>query len=160
MIKDLVLKNRTYRRFYEDAAITREQLTGLIELARTSSSAANAQPLKFYLSAGEKNEEIFQCLGWAGYLKSWPGPEEGERPAAYIVILKEKALKADPGIDIGIACQSILLGATEMGFGGCMFGNVNRKKLAEYIALPEELEIPLVIALGKPKETVVIEEIV
>ena len=159
MLKDLIAKNRSYRRFYEDVAVTRGQLTELIGLARLSGSAGNAQQLKFFLSAGEKNAEVFECLGWAGYLKDWNGPEAGERPAAYIVVLKPKALKNEPGIDIGIACQSILLGAAEMGLGGCMFGNVSRKKLAESISLPEELEISLVIALGKPKETVVINEV-
>ena len=154
MLKDLVLKNRSYRRFYEDAAVDRDTLLELVELARLSPSAANKQPLKFYISAGEKNAGIFDCLGWAGYLTDWPGPEEGERPAGYIVVLLDRDISPKADIDSGIACQSILLGAAEKGLGGCMFGNVNRVQLKEHLSLSENLDILLVVAIGKPKETV------
>lgn len=159
MLKDLVTKNRSYRRFYEDVKIERETLEELVELARLSPSAANRQSLRFVLSAGEWNEKIFECLGWAGYLSDWEGPEEGERPSAYIIVLIDQNIVKKADIDVGIACQSILLGAAEKGLGGCMFGNVNVKKLAEALALPEYLEIALVVALGKPKEMVVIDEV-
>ena len=159
MFKDLILKNRSYRRFHEDESVSAETLKELVELARLSPSGSNKQSLKFYLSAGAKNEEIFSCLGWAGYLTEWPGPEKGERPAAYILILNDKSIAEGPQINAGIAATGILLGAAEKGLGGCMLGNVNRKKLAELLAFPENLEIVLALALGKPKETVVLEEV-
>ena len=88
MIKDLVRKNRTCRRFYQDYTVDLELLKGLVNLARLSGSAGNLQPLKYVLSChAETNDRIFSCLGWAGYLKDWPGPEEGERPSGYIIIL-------------------------------------------------------------------------
>jgi nitroreductase len=59
----------------------------------------------------------------------------------------------------GIAAQSILLGAVELGLGGCMIGNLQRPSLKAALNIPENLEIVLVIALGKPKECVVIDEI-
>ena len=154
MIKDFILKNRSYRRFYEDTAVTRDTLLELVELARLSSSAANKQPLKYFISAGEKNTAIFECLGWAGYLSDWNGPEKGERPVGYIVVLLDRDISTGADIDAGIACQSMLLGAAEKGLGGCMFGNINRVKLKGELALPENLDILLVVALGKPKETI------
>ena len=156
MLKDLVLKNRSYRRFYEDVAVQRDTLLELVELARLSSSAANMQPLKFFLSAGEKNAEIFDCLSWAGHLTDWPGPEEGERPTGYIVVLLDRQISQQADLDAGIACQNMLLGAAEKGLGGCMFGAVNRVKLKEALSLPENMDIVLVVAIGKPKETVVL----
>lgn len=90
MIKDLIIANRTCRRFYQEVAIELETLRELVDLARLSASASNRQSLKYILSGDpERNALIFQCLGWAGALKDWPGPSEGERPSAYIIIQGE-----------------------------------------------------------------------
>ncbi len=158
MLKDLIKKNRSYRRFYQDEQVSLETLKELIDLARNSASAANIQPLRYILINSEKeNEKVFSTLSWAGYLTNWNGPEVGEKPAAYIIVLSEHSGKYVM-CDAGIACQSILLGATEKGLGGCMFGSVQRDKLKELLDIPEKYEILLVIALGKPKEKVVLED--
>lgn len=160
MLKELIQKNRSYRRFYEDYAIDEATLRELIDLARLSPSGSNLQPLKYILSySPESNDEIFPQLGWAGYLKDWPGPEVGERPSAYIVVLGDKSISNSFDRDLGIAGQSILLGATEKNLGGCMLGNVKRQELRKTLNIPEEYEILLVIALGKPKENVVVETV-
>jgi len=158
MLRDLILKNRSYRRFHEDVPIERETLRELVDLARLSASGSNLQPLKYILSCDpEKNALIFPHLAWAGYLKEWRGPSEGERPSAYIIILGDTEIRRSVGCDHGIAAQSILLGATERGLGGCMIGSVQRGKLRKALEIPPCCEILLVIALGKPKETVIIE---
>ena len=119
MIKDLILKNRSYRRFYEDQRIAPGLLEELVDLARNSASAGNKQALKYIISTSvEMNERIFQYLSWAGYLKSWDGPEPGERPAAYIIILGDTGISDNFYCDEGIAAQSITLGAAEKGLGG------------------------------------------
>ncbi|MDD3461941.1 MAG: nitroreductase family protein [Mesotoga sp.] len=122
MLKELIRKNRSYRRFDEDRRISKEELLELVELARLSPSGSNLQPLKYYLSYEQgNNDQIFSTLGWAGYLKDWDGPESGERPTGYIVVLGDSDIAAKFGVDPGIAAQSILLGATEKGMGGCIF---------------------------------------
>ena len=160
MIRDLILKNRSYRRFYQDMPVSIDTLRELVDLARLSASAANKQPLKYILSCDpQRNALVFQNLAWAGYLKSWPGPEEGERPSAYIIILGDKTITQSFGCDHGIAAQSILLGATEKGLGGCIIGSVRKGDLSQALAIPSDYEILLVIALGKPRETVVLETV-
>jgi len=160
MIKNLVLKNRSYRRFYEDVPIERETLEELVDLARLSASTANRQPLKYILSCDpQKNALIFPHLAWAGYLRDWPGPSEGERPAAYIIILADTEINRTVVCDHGVAAQSILLGATEKGLGGCMIVSIGLQKLRKALAIPTRYEILLVIALGKPKEAVVLESV-
>jgi nitroreductase len=157
-IKDLVKKNRTYRRFHQEIAVEHETLRELVDLARLSASAANLQPLKYILSCEpQKNALIFPHLGWAGYLKDWQGPCEGERPSAYIIILNDTQISLTSGCDHGIASQSILLGAAEKGLGGCMIGTVQKQKLSKTLDIPSRYDILLVLALGKPKEQVVIE---
>jgi nitroreductase len=158
--KELVLKNRSTRRFYQDHEIDRQTLVALIDLARHSASGANVQPLKFYLShEPETNRKIFPHTRWAGYLEDWGGPGEGERPSAYIIILGDKEISESFGVDHGIAAQSIMLGAVEQNLAGCMIGSVQRIKLAQVLILPERYHILLVLALGKPKETVVVEDL-
>lgn len=160
MLRELVEKNRTYRRFYEDVKMDTNTLKELVDLARLSSSGANLQSLKYIISnTEEKNNLIFPNLRWAGYYKDWDGPVEGERPSAYIVMLLDKEIGANCFWDHGIACQSILLGASEKGFGGCMFGSIDREGLKKALNIPDRYELMLVIALGKPKEEVVLEEI-
>lgn len=159
--RDLVRKNRSYRRFKQSHIISEKSLIELIDLARCSASGANRQGLKFHLSSGSRlNSRIFPLLSWAGYLKEWDGPEEGERPSAYITILLDKRIAKNPGVDHGIAAQSILLGASETGLGGCMIVSFKRAELLDLLDLdPNRFEALIVIALGKPVEEVCLEDL-
>ena len=158
MLKELIAKNRSYRRFQEDVPIDLDTLRELVDLARHSASAANMQPLRYILACdASKNEVIFPHLAWAAYLTGWAGPAEGERPSAYIVILGDTSISRNFYCDHGIAAQSILLGATERGFGGCMIWAIRRDGLRKSLRIPDHLEIMLVLALGKPNEEVVLE---
>lgn len=159
MLKDLVTKNRTYRRFYQEKKISRDELLDLIELARLTSTGANLQPMKYILSyTGDKNELIFEELKWAAYLKDWEGPVEGERPAAYIIMVMDKEISTQAFWNHGLAAQSILLGAVEKGYGGCMFAGFDKDRLRKKLSLPEQFDPLMVIALGEPKEIVVLED--
>ena len=160
MIRNLILKNRSYRRFYQEVDIKRETLRELVDLARLSASARNAQPLKYILSCEpRRNSLIFPHLAWAGYIKGWSGPCESERPSAYIIILGDTEIRRSFGCDHGVAAQSIMLGATEKGLGGWIIASIDRKGLRKALEIPPRYEILLVLALGKPKETVVIEKV-
>jgi len=160
MLSDLVAKNRSYRRFEEGVEVKREVLEACVDLARLSASGSNAQPLKYVLSNDRAtNAKIFSTLSWAGYLQDWPGPTEGERPSAYVVVLLDTDIRKDAGCDHGIAAQSIMLGAVEHGLGGCMLGSIRKKELSELLKLPSKFEILLVLALGKPVENVEVEKV-
>jgi nitroreductase len=160
MIRDLILRNRSYRRFYEEVDITLETLRELVDLARLSASAKNFQPLRYILSCDRhRNSLIFPHLTWASFLKTWPGPGVGERPSAYIIILGDTEISRFWDYDAGIAAQSIMLGATEKGLGGCMIANIDRQGLRKASEISARYEILLVLALGKPKEKVVVETV-
>lgn len=160
MLKELIRKNRSFRRFHEDNRVSPDILKELVELARLSASGGNKQPLKFMLSCDpDMNSRIFPHLAWAAGLPEWDGPEEGERPAAYIIILGDKDIAGGFGVDHGIASQSILLGAAEKGLGGCILGSIKRNPLRKELGIAERFEILLVIALGTPAEKAVIEDL-
>jgi nitroreductase len=159
-LRELVFKTRSYRRFDESYIIESEILESLVDLARLSPSGANRQPLKYLLyNTAEDCARIFPSLIWAGYLKEWAGPEEGERPSGYIIILGDKSVTEDFGVDHGIAAQSIMLGATEAGLGGCMIASIKYTLLRAELNIPDKFGILLVLALGKPVEKVVLEKV-
>jgi nitroreductase len=159
-LKKLIEKNRTTRRFDQSFNIEYQVLKDLINLARLSASGANKQPLK-YLLYNKPSDclRIFPYTAWAAYLSEWPGPQEGERPSAYIVILGDNSICESFGVDHGIAAQSIMLGAVSEGLAGCIIASIRRNELRKELAIPVQYEILLILALGKPVEKVVIEEI-
>jgi nitroreductase len=157
---DIIRRNRSYRRFHEDLRMSLQVLHEIVNFARLSGSSGNIQGLKFYLSnEPSRNNLIFPTLRWASYLKNWKGPEEGERPSAYIIVLGDTSLHKTIEVDVGIVAQSMLLGATSMGYGGCMMGSIDRVGLRKKLEIPKRFEIPLILALGEPNEKIVIEEI-
>ena len=160
MIKELVYKNRSYRRFHQNEKISMETLEELVDLARHSACGANLQSLKYILSCDpQTNELIFKRLGWAAYLTDWKGPSEGEKPAAYVVLMGDTRIHKNFFCDHGIACQSMLLGAVEKGLGGCILASINRDGLRRDLSIDDKLEILLVLALGRPMEEVKLDYI-
>lgn len=159
-IRDLILKNRSYRIFDENTIIDGNTLRGFIELARLTSSRGNRQSLKYILSCNkETNDKVFKNIFWAKQLKSWEGHQTGEKPTAYILVLGDTTISKEFAFDTGLACQSILIGAVESGYGGCMINNINREVLRKDLDIQDIFEIMIVLALGKPKQTSTIEEI-
>jgi len=157
---DLVARTRSYRRFDESHRIEYSTLESLVALARLSASGANRQPLKFAIFNSPSDcERVFSSLVWAAYLKDWDGPEPGERPSGYIIIMGDKSISETFGVDHGIAAQSIMLGASESGLGGCMIASIKRDQLRSEFSIPEKYDILLVLALGKPVENVIIDDI-
>ena len=130
MFYDTILATRSVRRFDPERVITRGELLHLINNARLTPSAANLQPLKYMAICDGRKEKVFPHLKWAGYFTDWDGPAENERPAGYIIILGDKTISQNVVYDHSIASLAIMLGATEIGLGGCIIGAVDREGLA------------------------------
>lgn len=161
-MQEIIAKTRTFRRFNQKEPISMTTLQELVDLARLGGSARNGQPWQYMVvNTPELCAKIFPYLGWAGYLTDWKGPVEGERPSAYVLCLlnknRLKGPESEAQFDLGVATQNLLLGAMEKRIGGCRIGAFN-PQLAALFEMPEHLTISLVVALGKPRETVIIEE--
>lgn len=157
-VEELLTGNRSYRRFDESHSFDEKTLVGLVDLVRLCPSAANRQPLKFMISwTPGDNAKIFPHLRWAAALTDWEGPAEGERPTGYVVILGDTRIFSTVRWDDAIVAQSMLLGAVEQGLGGCMIGSIDRDSLRAALDIPQHLDILLILALGKPAETIVLE---
>ncbi len=158
-LSELIASNRSYRRFSQERVPSREQLTAMLDAARLSASAGNLQRLRFTPVVGrDACGSVFDCLAFAAYYGAWR-PSEDERPTAYIVIWAESEPDTNLAIDAGIAAQSILLTARDMGFGGCVFRSIKKKELVQGLDKAHFVPV-LVIALGEPSERVRITEVV
>lgn len=162
MLRDLVLENRSYRSFDEKYPISRELLTAWIDNARLTPSAVNLQPLKYRIvDTREGVEKVLPHTAWAGLLKDVKLPPEGHHPAAFVAICHDTTIRENPGssaTDVGIAAMTLLLSATEAGYGGCMIGAFDRDRVGEVLRIPEKYVPVLLVALGKPDELVFLSE--
>ncbi|MCD7834933.1 MAG: nitroreductase family protein [Lachnospiraceae bacterium] len=162
-LKDLVKANRSYRGYDESRRVTREELLEMIDCARLTASSVNQQPLRYYLAyEKEETDRIQPLTKWARGLPQMELPHPGMCPTAFIVICQDiRVFESQTRFsrDVGIVAQTILLAATEMGLGGCMIGNFSPAKISEALQLPAYLAPLLVVAIGKPAETVVMTEI-
>jgi nitroreductase len=158
-MEELLRASRSFRRFDETRPLDEATLRRLVGLTRLCPSAANRQPLKYLITwTDEQNRRVFPHLRWAAALADWPGPAEGERPTGYVVIVGDRRIAENFYVDHGIAAQSMLLAATEQGLGGCMIGSIDRQGLRAALGIAEPLEILLVVALGYPAETIVLDD--
>ena len=161
-LRDLVLSNRSTRAYDRSRKVTREEIVSLIDLARLSPSANNRQPLRYYIACDDESAaKVFSHTHWAGLLKGIKLPPEGKEPPAFIAIYVDKDIcpNADAaGKDVGIAAQTILLGAAELGLSGCMIGAFDRPGTQNDIGLPEKYELTLLIALGRRDEDIRLTE--
>jgi len=159
-VRELTLRNRSYRRFHQEVPVDMQTLRELVDLARISQSPWNQQAVKFLLcNRPDMNAEIFKHLTCASRMPDWDGPAEGQRPAAYIVVVADKELGKIFHYDPFVAAVSILLGAVERGLGGCLVGAFSQKKMHATLKLSERYTPLLAIALGKPNETIVLDPV-
>ena len=137
-----------------------EELCEWIDHARYAPSSINAQMLKFKPVCDEKAcSAVLSLTRWAGKLTDVKLPPVGHEPTAYIVVCLDTSVVKPLDIflkDVGICAQTIMLAASEAGFGGCMIGSFRKDALKTALDLPDTVEPQLVLALGYPDETVVL----
>ncbi|MCH5232597.1 MAG: nitroreductase family protein [Muribaculaceae bacterium] len=159
MLRKLLMADRSYRRFDEGHRIDKETLIQLVELTRYCASGRNLQPLKYFVAnENDMCDKIFPLLKWAGYLPEWDGPVKGERPTAYLIQCLDTNITKSYLSDDGLQQQAITLGAVAEGLGCCIIKSFNVIKLKEILGLPDNYEPIYVIAIGKPIEKVVIDD--
>ena len=154
-LRELLMNDRSVRRFDESRSIDTAILERLVELTRYCASGRNAQPLRYRMVTDKTEcEALFGTLAWAGYYKDWDGPESGLRPTAYLVQCLDSELGPNCLCDDGLQLQAITLGATTLGIGACIIKAFNSPKVSELLNLPSRYVPRYVLALGYPAEEV------
>ena len=158
--KELVKSNRTCRRYDGTKSITRQDLLDLVDLVRYAPCGKNKQALRFALVADEETKaRVFDNIFWAGFLKDWDGPIEGERPGGYILVFDDNDYGRAMVEDVGLAGQTLALGARAGGKAVCIFKAFKEKEIKEALGLGDNFNLLMVVAVGYPLEEVVIDDI-
>lgn len=159
-IETLIRRNRTCRRFDEQQPIERLQLIRWINVIRHTASGRNIQPLKYIVVTDpEQCHWLTGLMRWAAMLPDWEGPAVGERPTAYLIQLVDTHLAPAARFDEGVQLEALGLLATEAGYGMCIFSPHGRGDIARMYDLPQHLSINAIVALGKPAEEPILEEL-
>lgn len=157
-LEKLLVKTRSYRGYDNSYVVRPDQLSRIIAVATKIPSARNSQLLRFRPVTHEEAAKVSPYIRLGGALKDMKLPFEGEEPRAFVVVC---AATPTPDhyvyIDLGIAAQSMLLQAVEIGLGGICIGAFDKAAVKESLALP--YEPLLVVAIGKPNEKIVLDEI-
>ena len=161
-LKELLLQSRSYRSFDPSVKITRDQLCEWIAHARFAPSSINAQMIKFRpVCDAAECDAVLANTRWAAKIKDQKIPPVGHEPVAYIVLCMDTKVVPPAEMflkDVGICAQTVMLAASEAGFGGCMIGSYQKKEIKEILSIPDEMDPQLVLALGKPDETVTLTD--
>ncbi len=152
-LSTLLRRNRSYRGYDKSCIVTEAQLRRIVEVCTKVPSGRNQQVLRFKLLTKATGSERMQGLyKLGGALPELHLPFPGTEPEAFIILCSSVEPDKWVHMDVGIAAQSMLLKATEMGLGGICIGAFNRNALTDTFALP--CEPVLVLAIGKPAEKI------
>ena len=139
-LESLMRRNRSYRGYDKQYVVHRRQLETIVRVNTLLASGMNAQRLRFRL------------VKMGAALKELHLPLPGTEPESFIIVCATAGESPVLDIDLGISAQSMLLKAVELGLGGLIIRNFDAAALREALSLP--LDPLLVIAIGKPSETV------
>lgn len=152
-IDSLVKKNRSYRGYDKSFVVKRAMLERIVAATTKAPSAKNKQVLRYRLvTKGEEADFVLQNIKLGGMLPELHLPYAGTEPEAFIIICSTVPEDKFVDIDLGIAMQTMLLKATDMGLNGIIIGAFNKAKITERFSLPFE---PLaIVAIGKAGEKI------
>jgi len=164
-VYEAVTKRRSIREF-KDIPVPYDILERCVDAARLAPSAVNRQLCEHIIVDDEQLlPQVLDTVGsWAGQKRPADGWSPGRRPKAYIITLINNSLETELGgtrdvttYDVGMAAENMILVALEQGVGACPILAFEEAKLKPVLNIPDEYDIVLVVALGFPDESPVVE---
>ena len=164
-VYEAITKRRSIRQFKE-MPIPFNILKRCVNAARLAPTGGNYQTCEHIIIDDE--QLLTQVLDTVGSWGGQPRPAEGwspeGRPKAYIVTLINKSLETELGArrtstpyGVGTSIENMVLVALEQGIGACPILNFNRDKLRHVLNTPNKYDLAMVLALGFPDESPVLE---
>ena len=153
----LLHRNRSYRGYDPSRTVTRDELLKLVEVTTLVPSGMNRQALRYRLVTEEDSDKVLPLIRLGGALPELHLPLPGTEPRAFLVICSTVPESPVIDIDLGIAAQSLLLKAVEMGLNGIIIRAFDPVKLQEALGL--ELLPLLVVAIGKGAENIYLKPV-
>lgn len=157
-LDSLLTRNRSCRGYEKEYVISRSVLERMVAVNAKIASAKNQQALRFKLVTRDTGADILlKSIKLGALLPELHLPLPGTEPEAFIIVCTTKPEDKWVDIDLGIAAQSMLLKAVEMGLNGLIIGAFNKAVVTEAFHLP--YEPLLLLAVGKGKETIKLQPI-
>ena len=153
----LLHRNRSYRGYDPSRTVTRDELLRLVEVTTLVPSGMNRQALRYRLVTEADSDKVLSLIRLGGALPELHLPFPGTEPRAFLVICSTVPESPVIDIDLGIAAQSLLLKAVEMGLNGIIIRAFDPVKLQEALGL--ELLPLLVVAIGKGAENIYLKPV-
>ena len=153
----LLVKNRSTRGYDASYRVRIDQLRRIVAVNTKLASARNRQPLRFRLVTADEACKVLPFIRMGAGLKELNLPLEGTEPNAFIIVCSTIEPRNSTFVDLGIAAQSMLLQAVEMGLNGLCIMDFDRQLLVDTLQLP--YTPLLVIAVGKSAEKIQLVDI-
>lgn len=156
-IAKLLLRNRSHRAYDNSFQVREDQLRRIIDVNRLIPSARNQQVLRFRMVLDNEADKVLPHIKMGAALPELHLPEKGSEPRAFIIICSTVEESRFVDIDLGIAAQSMLLQAVEIGLNGICIAAFDKQKIREDFQLP--YEPLLILAIGRGKDNIHLSEI-
>lgn len=156
-LDSLLKKNRSWRGYDPGREVTEDELKRIVTATTLVASGMNRQRLRYRLVTKADAAKVLPHITLGAALPEEHLPHPGCEPQAFIVVCATEKENKVIDIDLGIAAQSMLLKATEMGLGGIFILNFRVNEIKKSLNLPSD---PIaVIAIGKPAETIYLKPV-
>ncbi|MBN1871735.1 MAG: nitroreductase family protein [Candidatus Omnitrophica bacterium] len=153
-------KKRQSTRDYSPKVVPRESIDRCIEAARLAPSACNSQPWSFIVVDREPMRTKLASGAFGGI---YAMNSFAKKAPVFIVVITERApyitrlggyLKGVQYslIDIGIACEHLILEAEELGMGTCWLGWFDERFVKNLLKVPKDKKVDVIISMGYPEE--------
>lgn len=145
------IRERRSIRKYTDEAVSRKDLTAILEAGQWAPSGLNNQPWRFLvvIRGDERQEKLAECTKYAHIVR---------KAGALICVTLEKSAMYSQAKDnqgAGACIQNMMLAAHSLGLGTVWLGQIINDQAASLgaIGLSEsEHELQAVIAVGHPAQ--------
>ena len=153
----LLHRNRSYRGYDPSRVVTRDELRKMVEATTLVPSGKNQQALRYRLVTAEESDKVLPLIRLGAALPELHLPFPGTEPRAFLVICSTIPENPVLDIDLGIAAQSLLLKAVEMGLNGIIIRAFDPGRMQAALGL--DLVPLLVIAIGKGAENIFLKPV-
>ena len=144
------IKSRRSIRKYSEKPVEEEKLLKILEAARLSPSASNAQNWKFIV-VRDKNtiEKLVETTLGQTFVGEAPilTVACGTAPEGVMTCGQNRY-----SVDLSIATAYMILEACELGLGTCWLGRFDEKTVKEILDIPEGVRVVSMFPLGYPME--------
>ena len=143
------IKTRRSIRKYADKPVEDEKLNLVLEAARISPSAANAQNWRFIAVT---DKDVLAKL----YVASHEQQSVKEAPCMLVACATGNRVMAcgqpTSSVDLSIAMSYMILEAHELGLGTCWLGHFKEDEVKLALDIPEDVAVVAITPLGYPAE--------